>query len=476
MLIAAMVYAGSWMAWAVRAHNTNHFASATYGITATLMLAPMLWESTVRFQVLSPAFTSIVLAAFVVLVLALAWHHNLQVLPWVATLASVITAWALIFATHELVLLTASLLAIALATEVVACLGHRLSLRPVAALAVDVAVALLIYIMTSPDGVPSAYQPAGSAKVSALSFGLLAIYGGSIGIRSFGLRKRITSFELAQGVAVFALATLGALRANSTLVVPALGVSFLLLSAVCYWGTLSRFADAEQSRNRRISAAWAPALFLLGSALLLPVSIQVPFLCVAAVAEVCLYRKTGKLALAIHASLYLAAAVVISPFASYVGEALAGTVPKAPGWMVSIVVISAVVCYFVGSRPAEGRWTQRLLWVTPAAVAAFAVAALGIVGARWLIGLRLELNASRISEIRTIVTCLVALSLGFLAPRWKRLELGWIAYAAVGLGAVKLLLEDLRFGNAASLVVSLLFYGLVLILLPRLMRSRLAES
>jgi hypothetical protein len=167
---------------------------------------------------------------------------------------------------------------------------------------------------------------------------------------------------------------------------------------------------------------------------------------------------------------------VISPFASYVGEALAGTVPKAPGWMVSMVVVSAVVCYWTGSRPAEVRWTQRLLWVTPAAVAAFAVAALGIVGARWLISLRIELNASHLSGIRTIVTCLVALSLGFLAPRWKRIELGWIAYAAVGLGAVKLMLEDLRFGNAASLVVSLFFYGLILILLPRLMRRNVAES
>jgi hypothetical protein len=476
MLIAAMVYAGSWMAWAVWAHNTNHFASATYGIAATLMLAPMLWESTVRFQVLSPAFTSIVLVAFVVLVLALAWHHNLQVLPWVATLASVITAWALIFATHELVLLTASLLAIALATEVVACLGHRLSLRPVAALAVDVAVALLIYIMTSPDGVPSTYQPASSAKVSALAFGLLAIYGGSLGIRSFGLRKRITSFELAQGVAVFALATLGALRANSNLVVPALGVFFLLLSVVCYWGTLSRFTDAEQARNWRISATWAAGLLLAGSSLLLSVNVQAPFFCVVAVAAVSLYRKTGNLTLAMHASLYLAAAAVVSPFPSYLRDALAGTVPGALDWTVAIVVISAVLCYCLGSGPTEGSWTRRLLWGTPAALASFAIAALAVVGARWLIDTRFELNASRISEIRTIVTCLVALSLGFLAPRWKRVELGWIAYAAVGLGAVKLLLEDLRFGNAASLVVSLLFYGLVLNLLPRLMRRSQAQS
>ncbi|HEX7894136.1 MAG TPA: hypothetical protein VF447_08100, partial [Terriglobales bacterium] len=62
--------------------------------------------------------------------------------------------------------------------------------------------------------------------------------------------------------------------------------------------------------------------------------------------------------------------------------------------------------------------------------------------------------------------------LGFAASRWKRPELGWIAYTAVVLGAVKLLFQDLRLGNARSLVVSLVFYGLILILLPRLMRRR----
>jgi hypothetical protein len=35
------------------------------------------------------------------------------------------------------------------------------------------------------------------------------------------------------------------------------------------------------------------------------------------------------------------------------------------------------------------------------------------------------------------------------------------------MGALKLLVEDLRFGNAGTLVVSLLIYGLILTLLPR---------
>jgi len=43
----------------------------------------------------------------------------------------------------------------------------------------------------------------------------------------------------------------------------------------------------------------------------------------------------------------------------------------------------------------------------------------------------------------------------------------------VGLGAIKLMLEDLRVGNASSLVISFVFYGLILILLPRCSRQEL---
>jgi hypothetical protein len=66
--------------------------------------------------------------------------------------------------------------------------------------------------------------------------------------------------------------------------------------------------------------------------------------------------------------------------------------------------------------------------------------------------------------------------LGFSSSRFKRAELEWVAYAAVALGTLKLLFEDLRFGNPASLVASLLFYGLILILMPRLTRLGRRET
>ena len=149
VLFVAILYACLWMVWAVRTDTASRFASVTYAVTSALILSPLLWEATVRFQVLSPASTAVVLVAFVVLTVALAWQRNLQVIPWVATLATVITALALIIATRELVPLTAALLTVALATEVAACLGHRLSREPCPQLPRISPCGLLVDVMTA---------------------------------------------------------------------------------------------------------------------------------------------------------------------------------------------------------------------------------------------------------------------------------------------------------------------------------------
>jgi len=474
VLLIAILYACCWMVWAVRTAAASRFAGVTYAITSALILSPMLWESTVRFQVLSPAVASIVLVAFVVLAVVLAWQRDLQLIPWVATLATVITALALIVESRELVPLTAALLAVALTTEIAACLGHRLSLRAIPALAADFAVWLLAYILTS-ETLPDGYRPAPSLTLAASSLTLLAIYGGSIAVRSFVLRHRLTIFEIGQGILAFALASYGALRATHNSAAPALGILFLLFAAACYWGTLSRFVDDAHTRNRRVSATWAAALLLGGTFLFFSANLQLLFLCAAAVAATFLYTRTAKLSLGLHASFYLAAAAAVSPLPVYAWNAMAGTVPSSPDWRLSLVALSALVCYLVGSHHREDQPKRRLLWIVPAVLAGFTAAALIVAAVAAAATGRLELDASRLSVIRTIVNCALALALGFVGSRWHRIELGWVAYAAVAVGTLKLLFEDLRFGNAASMVVSLLFYGLVLILLPRLTRRGTAS-
>jgi hypothetical protein len=470
LLVVAIAYSGMWLVWAFRTHAANHFASVTYAVTAALILSPMLWESTVTFQVLSSVFTAAVLVAFVVLAMALAWRQNLQVIPWIATLAAVATALALIIATRDLVPFTVGLLGIALATEITICWGRQHTVRPVPGIAADFAVWLLVYLMTSPEGAPSEYRPVGATTITALCLALLAIYAGSIGLRSLGLRYRLTIFEIGQGVVVFVLATFGTLRASPGSAA-ALGGFFLLVAAVCYWGALSRFTVEVETRNRRVCATYAVALLLAGNLLLFPVSFQVPFLSLAAVAAALLYVRTNKLSLGIHVSIYLLAAAILSGLLNLAGKALAGTLPSGLDASTWVVTASAVLCYAIGWRLSFDQWKPRLLWIVPCVLVAGVAAALAV-----MVGVRLGagsgvLNAPHLSVVRTLVTCSVALTLGFGGSRLKHAELVWAAYLAIAFGTLKLLFEDLRFGNATSLVASLLFYGLVLILIPGLTRS-----
>jgi hypothetical protein len=474
VLVVGIVYAILWMVWAARIHRRDEFASLTYAVTSALILSPMLSECTLRFRALSAAMAAVVLVAFVLAALALAWRQQLLFIPVVATLVSVITALVLLFGTRDLAPITTALLAIALTTEAAVCVGHRLSLRALPALAADLALWLLIYVMTSPEGVPQGYHAVSAAAIAALSLGLLAVYGSSIAVRGFASRRPITVFDIIQIAIAAALAVFGTVRASHS-AAAALGVVFLLLAAGGYWGALFRFTDQSYARNRRISATWAAALLLAGSCLLFSVQLRIAILCVAAAAAAFIYTRTEKFTLGLHASAYLAAATAFSPLPAYAADALAGAVPAAPHWSIWAVAACAALCYMIGSRGAKDRGARRLLWVLPPALASFAAAALLVAALAALFAPHVELSASRLSVIRTSVICALALLLGLFASRWKRAELGWLAYAAVAFGSLKLVVEDLRIGNAGTLVFSLLFYGLILILLPRFLRRLRTE-
>ena len=474
VLIVAILYAYGWLVWAARL-SSQRFASATYAITSALILSPLLWESTVRFQALSPAVAGLMLAAFVVLSFVISWRRQLQLIPWIAILMAVVTALALIVETREFVPLISALLFIAMAAELAACLGREFKARTAAAVACDFALALLLLMVASPEGIGQGFHPASSAALIALSAGLLAIYGGSIGIRVLGRRQRITIFEVVQSVLAFVISTVGLLLATHGAVAPVLGVLYLALALVCYWGTLSRFLDQQYNRNRRVFANWAGALLIVGSFLLLPANFAIAFLSLGTIISAVWYARSGKISLGLHASLFLLAAAAVSPLPAYLLKALASVVPGAPSWTVWIVAASSAFCYLIGSRRLEEKRSRRALWLVPALLFSFTAAALLDVAVVGLAYGHLGLSPSRLSVVRTIVNCALALGLGYLSLRFNRVELRWVAYIALVFGTLKLLFEDLRFGNPASLVLSLLFYGLVLILLPRMTRRRDAE-
>ncbi len=125
----ALAYAAGWLVWAAWPRAQTQLARSSYAITAALILAPMLWEVTVRFRILEPPVTAAVLAAFALLAMTLAWRRNVTSVIWVGMLTAVITALILMAATRAPVPFTLALLVMALLSEFAASRGRWLALR-----------------------------------------------------------------------------------------------------------------------------------------------------------------------------------------------------------------------------------------------------------------------------------------------------------------------------------------------------------
>jgi hypothetical protein len=473
----ALAYATAWLVWAAWPRAQTRLARYSYAITAALILSPMLWEVTLRFRMLEPPVTAAVLAAFALLAMALAWRRNVSPVIWVGTLTAAITALILMAATRAPVPFTLALLVMALLSELAAVRGRWRALRPLVAAAADFAALMLVIILGNSEAVPPEYHPVAAGIMIALVAALFAIYAVSLAIRSLILRLKATGFEAAQLIATVLLAGWAVLRITDGGGLAALGVSCLIAGAACYFAAFGLLAaHSEERPNFRFYAVCGVAFVMVGSFFALPSLPLVIWLCLAAVIATGLGVHVRSPALDLHGVVYLSGAVSASGLLEYAGRALAGSYPPAPGALPILAAAAALVCTAMVSRYPGEHWDERLLRLLPAILAVYALAALAAAALVWLIARRAAPALPQLAVIRTIVTCAAALLLAFGGARWKRLELVWMAYAAAILGSLKLVFEDLRFGSTRSLAASLLIYGTVLILIPRLVRARSANT
>jgi len=471
VIILALAYAGAWLVWAARVPDTARFASTVYATTAVLILAPMIWELTLRFEVLPSPSAAGILAVFVVSAYALAWQRRITPLVWVTTVVAVVTTLALLMVTHDLVPFLTALLLMSLASELAAARDLWLRLRPLIAVAVDLAVFLLLYAYSRPGGIPPGYKHVATPLLLGFGVILFLIYCGSTVFRTMGLRHKITVFEIGQTCIAFVLAAAGlrCFSGNAGSVV--LGTFYLLFSAACYTAAYHYFNHFPEQRNYHVYSVWSAALFLAGSFLCLPSILLVFVLSAAAIIATVLGVRAPRLTLEFHGLAYLAAAAYASGLLDYASRALSGTFPTAPGWSVWIVAAASIACYAIEGRFRTGIWTQRLLQLLSAVLAVSAVITFLVSVLVWLAALGMTAGASQIAVIRTLITCLVALVLAFSSSRWQRSELLWIAYGILALVAAKLLFEDLQHGNAGCTAASIFLYAVALIFVPRLARA-----
>jgi hypothetical protein len=391
------------------------------------------------------------------------------------TVLSLVTGVALLVSTHDLLAALVACLAIAAVLEWLAWRDAWLGLRWGAALVLDAVALLMIAVVTRPE-LPEGYVPLSRGTAALALLALPLLYVVSVAARTLRHGRPVTLFEAAQGTASVLIGLVGAFKVLTAGGghAQAPGALALLLGALCY---AVAFALAErrpgQGRNFYFYAT-AGGLLLLGGTLGLGLGAALPVVwAVLGLCAVGLGRRFRRTTLRVHGALYLLAAALGSGLLLAGACAVAGLPEREPPPVAWVVAAGAALAFVLLARERDpeapaGSWVPRLLLALVSVLSLAEAARLALASA---LGARLAADAGGQAVARSAVLVLLVLALAWLTQRGMR-ELVFLVYPLVAVGGLKLLLQDLRAGRPATLVLSLGVYGALLILVPRLLRTR----
>ena len=480
----AIAYALAWLVWASRAKRGDWLAGTIYASVSALILAPMVWELMLRFNVLSAPVASAVVAGFAVAASVLAWKRDLAPVLWVANLTAAALAMSLSIASHQMVPFTGVLLVMVLMAEYAATRGRESGVRIVSSLAADVAIWALIFIYSSPGSTRASYPHQSAATLIALGIILFFIAGISVICRTVLAGNRISFFEILQTTAAFVLAAGGLLYLGPPPSVIAFGILCLVLAGAGYVAILTRLKDTGERRNLWAVASWSGALMLAGNSMCLPSRLQSPWLGAWAVAASWTSIRILRLQFELHGLVFLLVAAAGAGLLNWIASELAGAAPGGPGAEIYLMMVLAIACYEGVARNCDARdrglardrsegWRQQALAIGFAVLAAGAATALLVQTLTGLVALKLVPGAHHLALIRSLSVCMAAIWLVFSGARWGRSELTKIGYATLALLVLKLAFEDLRHGQLAYIAASISLFAITLIVVPWVARMGL---
>lgn len=463
-----ILYAAGWLYLAARRASQRPVYSAVHALTAALILVPMLWEMTVRFHLISARSASLVVVGFAFLGLAIGWKQNVTAIGWIVTPAALLTACALFRETHDASLWAVTLLVVAAAVELSAYRDHWLGLRWIAAIAADLAVVALAELAprSADGGLLVAIRP---GTVAAAQIALLTIYlAGTVG-RTIFRHLSITWFEIGQAAVAFVISMGGALRFSGGAPMGTLSVGLfcLLAGAGCYVVSFA-FLDREHKRDRNFYtySTFGALLIPTGCAVLMSGAALAAAWSVLAVMMMLAGHHGERDTLRIHSAVYLLLAVWqtdLVPQAAVRIIRVNGGLTGGVSMEYLFALAGAAACYVVLAHAGkQRRWLD--------ATEALVLTALTVWGAAGLVATLLCLYVSPAAPTRTALLTALAIAAAWSGSRWNRAEVQRLAYPLLALAGVKLVLEDFPQGQSLLLVLSLIFCGSGLILLPRLLR------
>lgn len=458
---AGLALAAALLALADRAGARGLPASSTYhGATALIITYPLVGELVVRYALIGPAVGAALILAFSVATMVVAGHRRVVPLAWIVTPASLLAIVALATQTG---MAAPHAVAVVAVTAGAAWLARRLRQRflvwPIV-IAADLVVLLFTSLVLwgrSPT------SPWAAAVIALLFFALCA--GGAMA-RSLHDGTATTLWENLQASAAFLVGLVAAARLSAELPGGAvLGVAMLGLGVAGAVVALRAFSPETAGRTLAFWTTLWLAVVLVSLAVLFhghwSALALVELVPAAAILVVARRREHPAADLQALATIVVAAAVsgALSDVALALSAPPADVV--APGPIGLVVLAALVLVAIVGIRepPRGASRFRRAVKTLAVLLSALSIAAL----VSWLAAAVVHPSLAVMATIRTGILSLGATALA-LIPRRSSADL---VYPLLALIAIKICVEDLRHGVAATLFVSLGLFGLALILAPR---------
>lgn len=467
-----LLFAASGVALAWRDASRQPLSAAFHGITAALVGFPLIFETGVRLALLPPNVATGVLAIFTAGLLAAATRNPMRSLAWVAVLGALATALAL-RAMQGGPALPGVLFALAVATLVLAERQGWTGLRWPVALVLDAVVLRRLFASAALE--PAARQTPLEVEL-ALAVLVFLLFLSAMFRRIVVKGSAAGAFEILQGL--LAMGTAIACIARTSAELPwGLPVGSAMFFGVA-GASLYALLKVSSEPSRTIDAGWLAVLWFLSTlafGLLLTRGPMVGLLwAVIGLAAVLLGTVRHRLKLWSAALAFNFAAAVGGGLSAVSRDALLRNPSldwSAPSiWTLSVLVLIVFSGTLMArSRPQNG-WGGHAL-----SAGALWLLALGLVSVtasamRTLLG-GAQADVAYVVLSRTFLLVTVALGLGVARKISQRVELGWVAWAFLVMGALKLLVQDLPLGRASTLFVAFPVLGLAIIVLPRLTRS-----
>ncbi len=474
-----LTYAAVWLFAADRTVGGGRPLSAVFfGLVSAMIAYPLIWEATVRFDLLGADAATALLAVFSISMFTVAWRRHLEVFAWCVSAAALVADIAILLAFRNWGSGAALSLIVGGVSLWFAYSRGWTALRWPVALIVNL-VPLMVASASLRPTAPGIPEGPSITLAVAVLVAYLAVYLGSFSLLMLKLGQRPGGFEFIQSAVclVIGLTSLAAVTRGIDGATEILGWG-MLFAGVAGYAVSFGFIDRRLGKGRRFYTYTSLGLILViwGLQTVADNTTVTVVLSALGIAAALAGRKYDRHTLRAHSAAYVAAAAAIGGLGVRAIETLllpiTGMGSSATVSTIAIAV-AAVTCFFVIApmRRIEAiRWPLRIPAFVLAVVALVSLASVSLGWTFDVLGRGSAVSPAWAAAIRTAILSLSAIILAALGSRRHLRELTWLVYPVLVVTGVKLLLEDLRHGQPLALFVSFAFLGVALIVAPRLLR------